>query len=461
MKLTVRTVALLAFCVASASAGDFPAVDQLPSRPGLPDPLVMFDGTPVTSKEQWVAKRRPELKALFEHYMYGKAPPPPGNVAGTVDRHDAGYFGGKATKDEITIRFGPAGTPPIHLLLVVPNRRHGGAPVFVALNFCGNHAVLNDPSIPLPDVWMAEHCKGCVDHRATDAGRGSQAPVWSLEYAVDRGYAIATFYDGDVDPDKNDFTDGVQPHYFKPGQTRPAEHDWGTIRAWAWGLSRAVDYLRTRPDIDPNRVCATGHSRLGKTALLAAAFDERIALVVPHQSGTGGCALSRNNDQETVARINRVFPHWFNGTFPKFAGREDRLPIDQHLLMCLVAPRPLFDTEGLQDKWSNPGSAFRALQAADTVYKFLGARGIVGTGLIRGEEPIAGPDFGDLVQYRRNTKHELNKDYWGKIFDFADAYFAQQRENPSFQPPKSAPRPRGPATAASRPERKPSPASPG
>jgi hypothetical protein len=437
MKLTVRVCALLIFGVTSASAGDFPPVERLPSRPDLPDPLVMFDGKPVTSKEQWFAKRRPEIKALFEHYMYGKAPAAPDNVAGTVDRHDAGYFGGKATKDEITIHFGPAGTPPIHLLLVIPNKRQAGrqagAPVFVALNFCGNQAVLNDPSIPLPELWMSDHCKGCADHRATDAGRGSQAPVWSLEYAVDRGYAIATFYDGDVDPDKNDATDGVQPHFYKPGQTQPAEDDWGTIRAWAWGLSRAVDYLLTRSDIDPHRVCATGHSRLGKTALVAAAFDERIALVVPHQSGTGGCALSRHNDQETVERINRVFPHWFDGTFKKFAGREDLLPVDQHLLMCLVAPRPIYDTEGLQDKWSNSGNAFRALHAADKVYKFLGARGMVGTGVIRGEEPIAASNLGDLVQYRRDTKHELNKDYWGKIFDFADVYFAERRESAALR----------------------------
>jgi hypothetical protein len=294
----------------------------------------------------------------------------------------------------------------------------------VALNFCGNHAVLNDPTIALPAVWMPEHCKGCADHRATEAGRGAQTPVWSIEYAIDRGYAIATFYDGDVDPDKNDPTDGVQPHFLKPGQSHRAEDDWGTIRAWAWGLSRVVDYLLTRPDIDPHRICATGHSRLGKTALVAAAFDERIALVAPHQSGTGGCALSRDNNQETVERINRVFPHWFDGVFKQFAGHEDRLPIDQNLLMCLVAPRPIFDTEGLQDKWSNPGNAFRALQAADKLYKFLGGRGMVGSGVIQAEEPIAGENAGDLIQYRRNTKHELNKDYWRVIFDFADAYFA-------------------------------------
>jgi hypothetical protein len=436
MKFVLPAIALWTIPLAFAFAGKFPPVDQLPSRPNLPDPLVMFDGTPVGTKADWFAKRRPELKALFEHYMYGKAPAAPEHVTATIDRHDSVYFGGKATKDEITIQFGPPGTPPIHLLLVVPNRNQGGAPVFAGLNFCGNHAVLNDPTIAVPAIWMPEHCKGCMDHRATEAGRGAQTPVWSIEYAIDRGYAIATFYDGDVDPDKNDPTDGVQPHFRKPNGP-PTDDEWGTIRAWAWGLSRVVDYLLTRSDIDAHRICATGHSRLGKTALVAAAFDERIALVAPHQSGTGGCALSRDNDQETVERINRVFPHWFDGVFKKFAHREDRLPIDQHLLMCLVAPRPIFDTEGLQDKWSNPRNAYRALKAADQVYKFLGVQGMVGTGIIQAEEPIQGANFGDLIQYRRNTRHELNKDYWRVIFDFADAYFASHRaESPQHSSAK-------------------------
>lgn len=410
-----------------ASCADFPPVERLPSRAGLPDPLTMFDGSRVATREQWFTKRRPEIKALFEYYEYGQAPPPPQNVVGTIVRQDPHYFGGKATLDEVCITFGPPGTLPINLLLVVPNKRQTAAPVFVALNFCGNHAVLNDPSIALPDSWMPDSCKGCVRHRATDAGRGAQAGAWAIENAIDRGYAIATFYDGDVDPDKNDPTDGVQPHYFVPGQTAPREHDWGTLRAWAWGLSRVVDYLETRSDIDHRRICATGHSRLGKTALVAAAFDDRIALVAPHQSGTGGCALSRDNDQETIARITHVFPHWFNGTFPKFAGHEDQLPVDQHLLMCLVAPRPIFDSEGDQDKWANGSSGLRALKAADKVDKFLGARGLVGSGVVRDEEPLTGAAVGDLVQYHRNTKHELSKAYWTRLFDFADGYFAQHR----------------------------------
>ncbi len=288
-------------CVALPVWGqNFPDVEQLPVQVEPPDPLKMFDGTPVATPAQWRNQRRPELKALFEHYMYGYMPAAPDNLKAVIERTDPGSLGGKAKLREIRLEFGPPGTPPIHLLLLTPNDRKGPAPVFVGPNFCGNHAVLNDPQIALPTVWVPKHCKGCQDNRATAAGRGTETDVWCVEYAIERGYALATFYCGDLDPDEPDFSDGVHPHYFQAGQKTPGVHDWGAIAAWAWGISRVVDYLTNDKEIDARRIAAVGHSRLGKTVLLAAAFDERIALVVPHQSGTGGCALSRKNDQETI-----------------------------------------------------------------------------------------------------------------------------------------------------------------
>ena len=342
----------------------------------MPDPLVMLDGHRVASKEEWVAKRRPELKALFQHYMYGVMPPAPKEIATTVARVDPNYFGGKATKKEVTIAFGPSATPEIHLLLVVPNRREGPAPVFLGINFCGNHALVDDPKVALPSSWMPEELPGVQDNRATDAGRGTQIDVWSIEDVIDRGYAVATFYSGDVDPDHPDFTDGVIPHYYKPGQTKPGPHDWATIAAWAWGLHRAVDYLITDKDIDKAKIAVVGHSRLGKTALVAAAFDERIALVIPHQAGCGGTAPSRGKVGESVKRINTSFPHWFNGEFKKFNDQPDRLPFDQHGLVALVAPRPVLFTNAVEDTWANPDGQFEVLKGADPVYRFLGVEGL-------------------------------------------------------------------------------------
>ena len=404
-----------------------PKFADLPAQPELPDALKMLDGTPVTTKEQWYKQRRPELKRLFQHYMYGFAPAAPKEVTAELLYADPQAFGGKALVEEIALTVGPGDAPKINLLFITPNERKAPAPVFVAVNFCGNHTVLADPKIKIPSTWMYKHCPGCIDDKATEAGRGGQKDVWCAEQLIDRGYALATFYNGDIDPDQPDFQDGIHRHFLKEGQKEVGQHDWGAIAAWAWGVSRVVDFLQNCSEVDKTQICVTGHSRLGKTALLAGAMDERIAIVVPHQSGTGGCALSRDNDQETVERINRVFPHWFNDAFNQFSGHEDRLPVDQHLLMALVAPRALLTTEGHQDKWANYTSGFRALQAADKVYKFLGAKGMNGTGLIENNESMDGPNFGDLVQYRRDTTHVLNADYWSKILDFADQHLAARK----------------------------------
>lgn len=413
-------IALTTFRVAGAQM--FPAVAKLPARPELPDPFTMFDGSKVRTRKQWHDERRPELMALFQHYMYGHTPAPPGIVA-RLGKTDSTLFEGKATLKEIEISFrglSSDNAPRIHLALFIPADGGGPFPVFLALNKCGNHTVVDHPGITIdPSAWVHEQCGG----RGTAEGRGAAADFWCIDYLISRGYAFATFHESNIDPDKHDFSDGIHPHY--PDLPGPKESRWGTIAAWAWGLQRCVDYLVTDAQIDPDRIAVTGHSRRGKTALLAGAFDERIALVVPHQSGTGGCALSRDNDQETVERINRVFPHWFNDTFTQFNDNEARLPIDQHLLMALVAPRPLLDTEGKQDKWANYNSARRAMQAADKVYKFLGSDGLVGTGLVEDDEPIDGPNFGTLLQYRRDTRHTLNRGYWKAILDFADLHLGR------------------------------------
>jgi|GEM_PF-176461 len=382
----------------------------------LPDALTMFDGTPVTSPTQWYEERRPELLRLFQHYVYGYMPDPPG-ITATVTKSVDGLFDGKATLKEVAIRFNDIAHkkgPVIHLALFLPNDRKGPAPVFLALNKCGNQCVTDHEGVTiLADAWRHESAK------EMGTKRGARADFWCVETLIDRGWAFATFHESDIDPDKHDFTDGVHRYYDAcPG---PAATRWGTLAAWAWGLHRAVDYLVADGDIDRRAICVTGHSRRGKTALLAAAFDERISLVVPHQSGTGGAALFRDNDQETVERINRVFPHWFNDLFCRFGRREAKLPLDQHLLMALVAPRPLLDTAGLQDKWANYESARRAMGEADKVYAFLGVAGIKGTGIIEGDEPIDAA-AGRLAQYRRDTGHTLNRDYWKAILDFADLH---------------------------------------
>ncbi|MFO1500277.1 MAG: acetylxylan esterase [Verrucomicrobiota bacterium] len=403
---------LLSVCQLSFAAA-FPSVSQLPAQPGLPDPLIMLNGERVTTAEQWRTKRRPELKALFEHYMYGHMPPAQVKfVTGPVDKN---YFQGKATKKEVSIDLGPGVASKLQLLVVVPNRRQAPAPAFVGLNFCGNHALLADKSVPLPKTWVPNSCLGCSNNMATDAGRGTQVETWALEQSIDRGYAVAVFYNGDVEPDRPDATGGVRAAY--------RDRDWGAIAAWAWGLSRAVDYLVTDPDIDAKHIAVVGHSRNGKAALVAAAFDERIALAIPLQAGCGGTAPSRGTVGESVKQINDRFPHWFNAEFKKFNEATERLPFDQHCLVALCAPRPVLLPNALEDQWANPTGQFQVLQAAEPVYRLLGAGGL---------EAKQMPEIGRLVDstlgyYIRPGKHSMTSADWLVFLDYTDKQFGKPK----------------------------------
>ncbi|HMC11506.1 MAG TPA: acetylxylan esterase, partial [Pirellulaceae bacterium] len=296
--LVVAPALLFAMLLSSATAADFPPADQLPAKTDLPDPLIMLDGSKVTTKEQWEAKRKPELKALFQHYMYGRLPPTPKRQSFNELFRNEKALGGKATLSEVKITSEePSLSHPIHVLFVVPNQVKK-PPVFLGMNFCGNHTLLDDPRIHLPEVWCRNTCPGVVNERATDKGRGGQKDLWNIDLIIDRGYALACFYSGDVDPDTADMSDGIGPAFYRPGQSTAAADDAATIMLWAWGFHRLVDFVEqsAKDQVDPKRIAVVGHSRNGKTALVAGAFDERIAVVIPLQAGCGGTAPSRTSD---------------------------------------------------------------------------------------------------------------------------------------------------------------------
>jgi hypothetical protein len=412
-------VALASLLLSSAAAAEFPDVGQLPLRPEMPDPLIMFDGQPVTSPEQWFRRRRPELKALFQHYMYGQMPSRPPEQAFTIAREDHGFLDGWATLKEVTISLGPAGVPAIHLLLVLPNLRKGPVPVFLGVNFQGNHAVVNDPKVTLPESWVPAFFKGVRDNRATDAGRGVEADVWAVDDVIGRGYSLATYYCGDVAPDRKGFYGGIFPRYYKPGQTKPGPHEWGAIAAWAWGLSRAVDYLVTDEAIDRERIAVLGWSRMGKAAIVAAAVDERIALAIPHQSGCGGAAPSRATVGESVLQINRGNPHWFANAFKRFDEQPERLPFDQNCLVALIAPRPVLLTNAALDTGANPGGQFQVLRLADPVYRLLGAGGLDAERM----PPVSTLVSGTLGFHIRPGSHSMGREDWAIFLKYADIRF--------------------------------------
>ncbi len=411
----------LAFVILLASANlavaiEFPIFENLPSEGQLPDPLVTFDGSRISTYDEWNTKRRPELKTLFEHYMYGRYPKRPEHVTGKVLFEDHEAFEGAGTLGEVELTFGPPEWPKIYLLIATPN---GKAPAacFVGSNFAGNHLFTDDKRVRVPDCWMPDGYAAVVDHHATEAGRGTAAGAWPLAEIVRRGYATATFCSGDIQPDRPDAREGMRATL--PARDDPAQT--AAIMWWAWGVHRAVDYLVTDKTIDPKRIAVVGHSRLGKTALLAGAFDDRIALTVVNQAGCGGSGPSRHDDPkaESVARINDHFPHWFCENFHAFGADPSKLPFDQHELVALCAPRPVLFTAAAGDLWANPSGQFAVLRAATPVYQLLGVEGLNATDMPKPGDALIDSRLGYWI---RPGKHAMSPPDWKTYMDFADKW---------------------------------------
>jgi hypothetical protein len=383
----------------------------------LPDPLRLADGTPVRDARDWTERRRPEILRLFEEHVYGRSPAAPAAMRFAVVETDPRALGGLATRRQVRVLLdGSEGGPAFEILLYVPNAAPRPVPAFLGLNFGGNHSVHPDPGIRLSTAWMREG-PGVVAHRATDAGRGAAAASWPVERILDRGYALATVCYGDLEPDHPDgWRDGVRARIGPGAAGHFAPDDWGAIGAWAWGLRRALDYLVTDPDVDGRRVAVIGHSRLGKTALWAAASDERFAMVVSNDSGEGGAALARRRFGETTESITTAFPHWFCSRYREYAGREDALPVDAHMLLALAAPRPLYVASASEDLWADPRGEFLAARAAEPVYRLFGRDGL-------GVDDMPVPDrpVGKAIGHHlRRGAHALTAYDWEQYLDFAD-----------------------------------------
>jgi hypothetical protein len=364
----------------------------------------MQNGPSVSTAEQWPA-RRAELLDLFERNVYGRRPPAPTAVRYHVTE-EAGVAGGQGKRKRVTVEFsGPQGSyPGFTLVLYTPAAQHK-VPVYV-----GMHLFDAAADEPVPGKLLPEK----VDRELP----GNKL----LETILSRGYGVATLTAADFcADDKGKFREGVLS-YLYPGVTGyPGPEEPGAIATWAWGLSRALDYLETDPDVDGKRVAVIGHSRMGKTALWAGAEDPRFAMVISNDSGCGGAALSRRWFGETVARITRVFPHWFCGNFTKYGGREAELPVDQHELVALVAPRPVYVASAQDDGWADPRGEFLAALGADPVYRLLGK-----PGLGVQDMPELNKQVGDTIGYHvRVGKHALTDYDWLFYLDFADRHFVK------------------------------------
>jgi len=392
----------------------------------LPDPLVFRDGSRVEDADDW-AKRRAEILGLFRTHVYGRGPGVPTAQRFEVFEKSSDALGGKAERRQVRIVLGGGdASTAFDLLIYMPKDAPRPTPAFLVLNFYGNHSVHADPGIRLSDAWMRNKPnKGIEKNRATERSRGTSASSYAVEAVVERGYVFATVYYGDIDPDFDDgFKNGVHAVGYGPKSAPPAGERWGSVAGWAWGASRALDYLETDADIDAARVAVMGHSRLGKTALWAGAEDARFALAISNNSGCGGAALSRRRFGETVARINKSFPHWFNDNFNQYSGNEDALPIDQHMLVALMAPRPVYVASATQDRWADPHGEFLSCVHASPVYRLLGLKGLGATEMPKPDAPI---QIGRIAYHLRTGRHGMRDFDWQAYLDFADRHLRKAK----------------------------------
>jgi hypothetical protein len=357
----------------------------------LPDPLVMTDGKAVTSAADWQNVRRDELMELFRDHVYGRRPDLQHSVRFEKTAEDRQVFDGAATAGEMNV--------------VV--ERDGRTFSFPFVVFIPNHAEHPVPAV----VHINNRYFTPVDKVVAEAD-----PFWPVKTLIERGYATASFHTSDVDPDQKDgYENGIRS--FLADGAPPSDHAWRSLSAWGWAGSRILDYLETVDAVHSKRVAISGHSRGGKTSLWAACEDPRFAIAYSNNSGCGGAALSRRAFGETVGRITTSFPHWFCKPFSEYAGREDELPVDQHEVIALLAPRGVYVASADEDLWADPKGEYGALLAAAPVFELFGKESIVNPQM----PPLGVPRIAGQTGYHiRAGGHGLGETDWNWFLNFAD-----------------------------------------
>ena len=348
----------------------------------LPDPLVMLNGGKVNDVDTWKQKRRPEILKLFETNVYGRTMiGRPAGMTWKVTAENSSDMNGIAITKTVTIYFtGKEDGPKMDVNIVLP---------------------ASAAKKPVPLVAIVEW---------------APQKQWLLE----RGYGLATFNAAQIEPDiqTGSYQKSIRKFFAKPDQNQPGPDEWGAIGAWAWGLSRAMDYIITDKEIDANKVCVAGFSRFGKVAMWAGAQDERFAIVFSGESGCGGAVIVRRGFGETVKVINSKFPHWFCRNFKEYGNHVNDLPVDWHMLVALIAPRPVYIATAEQDLWGDPRGCFLSGKYAEPVYQLFGKKGLGVEDMPPLETPV-----GDFIGYHnRKGTHGLNDYDWQQFLNFADCH---------------------------------------
>ncbi len=387
----------------------------------IPELLTSEKGIQIKTIRQWETIRRPELLALFESEVYGKQPKRAYSLSYKILKSDTVALQNTAVRKQCIITITTVlDSLQFNLLLYIPKNISQPPPVFLGYNFYGNHTITNDPAVYVSKSWVKNSTSmGTYHNTATEVIRGKRAHRWPIDAIIKSGFAIATIHYGDVDPDKNDFSDGIHALLNKEPSGVSKNQEWGSIAAWALGLSRIMDYLVIEENVDAERVIVFGHSRLGKAALWAGALDQRFSMIISNDSGCGGAALFRRKEGETIKDINTNFPHWFAAQFKKYNDNEDKLPVDQHMLLSLIAPRPVYIASAENDLWADSKGEYLSAYYASPVYELYGKEGMLSGNLPQVDQPV----HQDIGYHIRKGDHDLTIYDWLQFIAFAKKHF--------------------------------------
>lgn len=422
MKKILSCFTLLLFFVAGSSQENRPKLvagypvnynEDSTGTYTLPDLFTCADGQKVTNAKIWTDKRRPELLKLVEENQYGKMPPRPRDLHFTVFDKGTPAFNGKAIRKQVTVYFTKdTSDHKMNLLIYLPVNAQKPSPLLLNISFSAYCQVVADSGLWIGNIWSREGKKV----RADQPGR---FPKMNVEQFIDAGIGFATVYYGDIEPDfKTGIQYGIRGHYLKQGQTQPAADEWGAISAWAWGLSRAMDYFETDKQINSKRIAVQGASRLGKTVLWTGIHDTRFKMVIASISGEGGAAIARRNYGETIQHITDTSRYYyqFAPNYHSYADKVNTLPFDAHALVALMAPRPILLQTGSTDYWSDPKGEFLSAIAAEPVYKLFGETG-------PGTTTMLGPNdssslMNHLGYYMHEGGHTVLPEDWGHFITY-------------------------------------------
>jgi hypothetical protein len=376
--------------------------EALAGKLPLPLPLKTNKGKAIRTVKEWNTLRRPELLDLFATHMHGRLDLPlQAEKTETLGSGSFAEYRGKWRETRLWV-----GQRAIHVLTVLPATTSKPVPVFIGLNYRGNQAVMDEPGIRINEHWMNKSYEGVVNERATEKTRGKEMSRWPAEMIIDSGFGFITAYYGDFHPDhKEGRADSILP----------ARASGGAIAAWAWGLRMLRQHASEQIDIDAKRSIAIGHSRLGKAAVWAAAQEEGFAGLVSNNSGEGGAALSRRNIGETIADLNRSFPWWFAAQYREYDGHPEKLPVDSHLLLSLVAPRLVYVASATEDRWADPRGEYQALLETAPVFRLFGKEALAQQPWPAAGQPLSATATG---YHLRAGRHDIQAEDWKHFLRF-------------------------------------------